>query len=81
VDKDMALGIVTKDIALGTQNGVRSTPTVFVNGVRYEGVQSAAQLLEIINGAAHGSSVALALTPTKLIAGTAANQCVKPSSK
>jgi protein-disulfide isomerase len=56
LDKDLTLGMVTKDITLGQQSGVRATPTVFVNGVKYEGVESADQLLAIINSAANGSS-------------------------
>jgi len=77
IDKDLALGMVTKDVALGTQNGVRATPTVFVNGIRYEGVQSAVQLLAIINSAANGSST----SPAGMAGANAPNECVKPSSR
>jgi len=75
VDKDLALGIVTKDTALGQQYGVRATPTAFVNGVRYEGVQSAAQLLSIIDSIATGESTALA-SKTLSNAGDG-GQCIK----
>jgi protein-disulfide isomerase len=80
LDKDLALGMVTKDQALGTQNGVRATPTVFVNGVRYEGVQSAVQLLAIINAAADRSSSSSGPPIAKATGGDAPNQCVKPPS-
>lgn len=78
VDMDLTLGIVTRDIALGQQNGVRATPTAFVNGVRYEGVQSAAQLLAIIDSAVNGK----APPPfSQVVASTAVvtNQCIRPS--
>jgi protein-disulfide isomerase len=54
LDKDMALGILSRDMDLGQRNGVRATPTAFINGVRYEGIQSAAQLTDIIDRAAAG---------------------------
>lgn len=79
VDKDMALGIVTNDMALGQKNGVHATPTVFINGVKYEGVQSAAQLLEIINSGGN-QSVAPPASNT-VSANTAPNMCVKPTAK
>jgi protein-disulfide isomerase len=79
LDNDMALGIVTKDIALGQQYGVRATPTAFVNGVRYEGMQSAAQLLSIIDAAASGNSASLVL-PTETAGDNRPNECVKPSA-
>jgi protein-disulfide isomerase len=81
VDKDLALGIVTKDLALGQENGVRATPTVFVNGVRYEGVQSAVQLLAIINGAANGSSASSESGPSHAVAKGLANRCENASPK
>jgi protein-disulfide isomerase len=81
LDKDLTLGIVTKDMALGQQDGVRATPTVFVNGVKYEGVESADQLLAIINSAANGSSAQVTPTPMQLTARDAPNECVKPSPK
>lgn len=51
VDKDLALGIVTKDVAVGKQLGVHATPTVFVNGVRMDGLRSAEELRSFINSA------------------------------
>lgn len=81
VDKDLTLGIVTKDMALGQQNGVRATPTVFVNGVKYEGVESADQLIAIINGAATGSTAASGAAPAELQAKGASNECVNPVHK
>jgi protein-disulfide isomerase len=53
VDKDLALGLVSKDVALGEANGVRATPALFVNGVRYDGVPNAEQLLAIIGDSRH----------------------------
>jgi len=81
VDKDLTLCIVTKDIVLGQQNGVHATPTVFVNGVRYEGMQSAVQLLAIIESAATGNSIAQAQFPRKTTSNKEVNECVKPSPK
>jgi protein-disulfide isomerase len=77
VDKDLALGIVTKDIALGQDNGVHATPTAFINGVRYEGMQNAAQLLAIIESAAHGDFASLPASESTA-AVNAGNQCGKP---
>ena len=76
VNKELTLVIVTKDMAVGQQNGVRATPTVFVNGVRYQGVQSAAQLIEIIDRAASGQSELIVPQVARINAG-AANQCLK----
>lgn len=54
IDKDLALGIVSKDITLGQDNGVHATPTIYVNGVKYEGMQNAPQLISIIDEIARG---------------------------
>lgn len=42
---------VTADRAAGTQKGVTSTPTLFVNGKKYEGAASIADLRRYINAA------------------------------
>lgn len=52
--RDIAVGPVEQDISMGTKNGVHATPTIFVNGVRYEGYKDATQLAEIISQAASG---------------------------
>jgi hypothetical protein len=79
VDKDLALGIVTKDIALGQDNGVHATPTAFINGVRYVGMQNAAQLLTIIDSVAHGNVVSMSL-PEATVTANAVNQCGKSAT-
>jgi protein-disulfide isomerase len=56
-DKDFALGMVRKDLMLGERFGVRSTPTAFVNGVKFEGIQGAAQLIALIESASAGVSL------------------------
>lgn len=63
VDGNQASGILTKDIELGRQYGVHGTPTVFINGIRYEGLQSAAQLIAIIDAEDSESNGSVAATP------------------
>jgi protein-disulfide isomerase len=75
LDKELTLGIVTKDMTIGQQNGVRATPTIFVNGVRYQGVQNAPQLREIVDAATAGR-IASATPP----AVSQPSQCVRPAS-
>ena len=79
VDRDLTLGMITKDMALGQQNGVRATPTAFINGVRYEGVQSAAQMIAIIEDISGKSSTSLKLPLTNPSAAPPV-QCAKPSA-
>lgn len=51
VDRDMAAGPVAQDVDMGQKNGVRATPTIFINGTRYEGAKDAAQLSSLIQQA------------------------------
>jgi len=51
LDKKLATGGVVEDMEMGTRNGVKATPTLFINGTRYEGVKDAAQLHAIIASA------------------------------
>lgn len=48
---------IEKDVALGRSIGIRSTPTFFVNGERYEGTRSPAQLEAIIREARDNPSL------------------------
>jgi protein-disulfide isomerase len=48
LDKKLAVGGVEQDMEMGTKNGVKATPTLFINGTRYEGMKDAAQLRSII---------------------------------
>jgi protein-disulfide isomerase len=51
VERDLAAGPVAQDMDLGQKNGVRATPTIFVNGTRFEGAKDAAQLNALIKDA------------------------------
>ena len=83
VNKELALGPVTQDQQLGLAVSIHGTPTMFVNGVRFDGVRSAAELETIINQAARGELVGPAEkmdTPVNVArsaATTAGNQCVR----
>ena len=44
----MAVGGVTADTDLGTKNGVHATPTLYINGTKYEGMKDAPSLRAII---------------------------------
>lgn len=48
LDKKMAIGGVTQDTDLGNKNGVHATPTLFINGTKYEGMKDAAALRAIL---------------------------------
>ena len=54
LDRDLALGPVTQDISLGQKIGVHGTPTIFINGVLYDGTRDAATLSKVIEEAAAG---------------------------
>ena len=48
LDRKMAVGGVTADTDLGSKIGVHATPTLFINGTKYEGMKDAASLRAII---------------------------------
>jgi len=48
LDKRLAVGGVTQDMDLGNGNGVHATPTLFINGTKYEGAKDAAALRAIL---------------------------------
>ncbi len=48
---EMSLGLVLRDVNLASSNRVDSTPTIFVNGHRVQGVKDAGQLRELIGQA------------------------------
>jgi protein-disulfide isomerase len=49
LDKRLAVGGVTQDEQMGNENGVHATPTLFINGTKYEGMRDATQLRVIIS--------------------------------
>ena len=50
LDKKLAVGGVAQDTDMGNANGVRATPTLFINGVKYDGAKDAAALRVIFAG-------------------------------
>lgn len=62
LDKKMAVGGVTQDMDLGNGNGVHATPTLFINGTKYEGAKDAAALRTILSDI-RKSQMANAATP------------------
>lgn len=54
VDEHQSAGVVDRDIELGLQNGVHATPTIFVNGIVYEGARDGQQLQAIVAAARRG---------------------------
>jgi len=50
-DTGMSVGLVMKDMILAESSQINATPTVFINGHRMKGVESAAKLRELIAGA------------------------------
>ncbi len=50
LDKKLAVGGVAQDTDLGNANGVHATPTLFINGTKYEGAKDAAALRAILAG-------------------------------
>ncbi|MBI2012365.1 DsbA family protein [Candidatus Curtissbacteria bacterium] len=48
-DFDEGIGLIEQDFADGNRVGVDSTPTFFINGVKYPGVISEAQLNDLID--------------------------------
>jgi protein-disulfide isomerase len=52
VDQGRADGVINRDVALAKQLSVAVTPTIFVNGFRYNGVQDSKTLARIIRESA-----------------------------
>jgi protein-disulfide isomerase len=48
VDTGTSAGLVQKDLGLAEANHINATPTLFINGRRLQGVESAARLRELI---------------------------------
>ncbi|MGO9132024.1 MAG: DsbA family protein [Bryobacteraceae bacterium] len=51
MQNSMSLGLVLRDLNLAEANQVTSTPTLFINGHRVQGVENAARLRELIAAA------------------------------
>jgi protein-disulfide isomerase len=54
IEKHLSEGLIKNDVDLGRRNYVQATPTLFVNGVRYEGYRDDAQLKAIVDAARRG---------------------------
>jgi protein-disulfide isomerase len=63
VDRKLSTGGVDEDIALGKSNGVKATPTLFINGIRYEGAKDADQLRAVISSEKHSRAGATTESP------------------
>ncbi len=72
VDRDLALGPVTQDTALGQKMGVRGTPALYINGVRFDGARSGDEINKLVEQAARGELVSAPETATPAAALTAA---------
>ena len=64
LEQDLAAGLVQKSYATGEKYGVRATPTIFINGARFEGFRSAEQMETLIESAARGEVLDSAPVPT-----------------
>jgi protein-disulfide isomerase len=49
LDKKLAVGGVAQDTDLGNANGVHATPTLFINGVKYDGAKDVTALRAILS--------------------------------
>jgi predicted DsbA family dithiol-disulfide isomerase len=63
VDRELGLGPVTQDQQLGDKMGIHGTPTLFINGVRFDGMRSADEVNALVERAARGELVAPPETP------------------
>jgi protein-disulfide isomerase len=52
IDRELGLGPVMEDQQLGQKLGVHGAPTMFVNGVRFDGLRSADEIKSLIEQAA-----------------------------
>jgi protein-disulfide isomerase len=80
VDKELSLGLMTQDVQLGERNGVHATPTIFVNGVRFEGSKTAGQLRSIIESAGRGELTNAVSVQARAV-DTQDSQCALPKRK
>ena len=57
VDRELALGPVTQDQQLGQKMGVRGTPALYINGVRFDGARSGDEINRLVEQAVRGELV------------------------
>jgi len=57
VDRELALGPVTQDQQLGEKMGVRGTPALYINGVRFDGARSGDEINRLVEQAARGELI------------------------
>jgi len=82
VDRELGLDPVMQDQQMGQKIGVRGTPTLFVNGVRFDGLRTAEEMESIIDRASKGQLVgdsgmtnASVVRPAIASSAVRANQC------
>lgn len=63
-DLDKVTGQINSDYELGNKVGVNSTPTFFINGTKYPGVQQEAQLQQLIDELSQGGNAPQESTQT-----------------
>jgi protein-disulfide isomerase len=69
VDTHLTKSIVEADLDLGHRYGVNGTPTLFIDGIRYDGVPNIARLREILT-AAEGEQVKSGAAPEAAVSAT-----------
>jgi protein-disulfide isomerase len=57
VERELSLGPVAQDQQLGERLGIRGTPSLFVNGVRFDGLRTADEMIRAIEQAERGELV------------------------
>jgi protein-disulfide isomerase len=60
LNKRLAVGGLESDMDLGKKNGVHVTPTMFINGTKYEGTRDAAALRVILDEARRSQRLSMA---------------------
>ena len=88
VSREQALDPVTQDVLLGQKIGVHGTPTLFVNGVLYNGPRDSTSLSQMIEAAAAGktwqqfqSDSSVIATVPDANAASVANECRPQTTK
>ena len=86
VDRELGLGPVTQDLQLGDKMGIHGTPTLFINGVRFDGMRSADEINQLVERAARGELVAPPETPAATVASapsarSGSSQCAPAGGK
>jgi|HubBroStandDraft_1064217.scaffolds.fasta_scaffold00503_15 protein-disulfide isomerase len=66
VDKHEAAALVDRDMQVGRVNNVHATPTMFVNGVLYQGLRDVTQLQAILESARSGNLLPVPLDRTQV---------------